>query len=184
VNRVTFSWVFLFGLAAQIAVSAHEIRPAASFSLPAQTLLKEVSVFTSPASVVDFGVLSPLQQRWWFNKLVSSLFAGSAVWAHRVRVQNLLQLQHDRMRVATDLHDGLGSNLSRIAILSEVAERGQGEAGDCYKESAPLLVRQLTHLTAKDRQMTFGTRQANTKQSSALPGPSRNNKRGQPSDRV
>jgi two-component system, NarL family, sensor histidine kinase UhpB len=40
----------------------------------------------------------------------------------------MLELEHIRMRIATDLHDDIGSSLSQIAILSEVARR-PGEAG-------------------------------------------------------
>jgi signal transduction histidine kinase len=35
----------------------------------------------------------------------------------------MLELEHIRMRIATDLHDDIGSSLSQIAILSEVARR-------------------------------------------------------------
>jgi signal transduction histidine kinase len=35
----------------------------------------------------------------------------------------MLELEHIRTRIATDLHDDIGSSLSQIAILSEVARR-------------------------------------------------------------
>jgi signal transduction histidine kinase len=42
---------------------------------------------------------------------------------HRIRVVRLLELERVRTRIATDLHDDIGSSLTQIAILSEVAER-------------------------------------------------------------
>ena len=42
---------------------------------------------------------------------------------HRARVARLLELERMRTRIATDLHDDIGSSLTQIAILSEVAER-------------------------------------------------------------
>ena len=44
-------------------------------------------------------------------------------WLHHYRVTRLLELERVRTRIATDLHDDIGSSLSQIAILSEVANR-------------------------------------------------------------
>jgi signal transduction histidine kinase len=41
----------------------------------------------------------------------------------------LVELEHVRKRIATDLHDDIGSSLTRISLLSEVAQRREGEAG-------------------------------------------------------
>jgi len=43
---------------------------------------------------------------------------------YRQRLTRLLELERVRTRIATDLHDDIGANLSLIAMLSEVA-RGQ-----------------------------------------------------------
>jgi signal transduction histidine kinase len=40
---------------------------------------------------------------------------------HRQRVGRLVELERVRTRIATDLHDDIGANLSLIAMLSEVA---------------------------------------------------------------
>jgi signal transduction histidine kinase/ligand-binding sensor domain-containing protein len=75
-----------------------------------------------PASV-SFQILSPLWQRWWFL-LLSALAVGYAVRAlYLYRVAHLLELERIRTRIATDLHDDIGSSLSQIAVLSEVANR-------------------------------------------------------------
>jgi signal transduction histidine kinase len=51
-----------------------------------------------------------------------------ALAAHRYRVGQAVALERVRTRAATDLHDDLGSSLSRISILSEVAKRRLGSA--------------------------------------------------------
>ncbi len=85
----------------------------------------------SPApAVAEFRVMPPLWRRTWFQAVLVTLALGGAVWAHRARVNRLLELERVRTRIATDLHDDIGSSLSQIAILSEVAQQRavQGDA--------------------------------------------------------
>jgi signal transduction histidine kinase len=56
--------------------------------------------------------------------------------AYRYRVARLLQLANMRTRIATDLHDDIGANLTRISLLSEVAKQSLGN-GD--SEDGPLM---------------------------------------------
>jgi ligand-binding sensor domain-containing protein/signal transduction histidine kinase len=80
---------------------------------------------------VPFDVIPPLWLRPWFLVAMAAIVAGATYAAHRLRVEHLLALQRIRQRVATDLHDDLGSSLSRISILTEVAkarvEQNDGE---------------------------------------------------------
>jgi signal transduction histidine kinase/ligand-binding sensor domain-containing protein len=76
----------------------------------------------APATVT-FTVLPPFWQRWWFLTLTVLALAGTAVGAHRYRLARALELERLRTRIAMDLHDDIGANLTRIAILSEVARR-------------------------------------------------------------
>ncbi len=81
-----------------------------------------------PAVRVDLRVLPPLWRRGWFLALVGVVIAAGVVTGHRFRVARLLELERVRTRIAADLHDDLGSSLSRISILAEVARRqGPGE---------------------------------------------------------
>ena len=78
---------------------------------------------SQPPASVTFRILPPTWQRWWF---VSSavLLIGLAIYAiDRYRIARLIELERVRTRIATDLHDDIGSSLSQIAILSEVARR-------------------------------------------------------------
>ena len=64
--------------------------------------------------------------------------AAGAWAAFRYRVRHLLEIEGVRTRIAADLHDDIGSSLTRIAILSEVARRkvGEGETGTLLGEIA------------------------------------------------
>ena len=77
---------------------------------------------SAPARL-GFVVLRPLWQRWWLLTLAAAAAAALGYQVYRWRIGHLLAIERVRTRIATDLHDELGSSLSRISILSEVAAR-------------------------------------------------------------
>jgi signal transduction histidine kinase/ligand-binding sensor domain-containing protein len=81
----------------------------------------------SPAPAeISFRLLAPVWQRWWFLSGVA-LLAGLAIYGlYHYRVEQLLELERMRTRIATDLHDEIGSGLTQIAILSEVIRQDTG----------------------------------------------------------
>jgi signal transduction histidine kinase/streptogramin lyase len=74
----------------------------------------------TPATL-EFRVLAPFWQRWWFISIIAALTAMAFYWLHRYRLAQRLEVERVRTRIASDLHDDIGANLTRIAILSEVA---------------------------------------------------------------
>jgi ligand-binding sensor domain-containing protein/signal transduction histidine kinase len=76
----------------------------------------------TPAEI-QFIILRPIWQRWWFLTLAAAFLVGVVGLIYRYRVARLLELERVRTRIATDLHDDIGSSLSRIAILSEVVKQ-------------------------------------------------------------
>ncbi len=80
----------------------------------------------SPPAVFDFRILSPIYLRWWFIALAVLLASAMATSIYRFRVHQLLELERVRMRIATDLHDDIGSSLSQVSVLSEVIRRRLG----------------------------------------------------------
>ncbi|MGA3240592.1 MAG: two-component regulator propeller domain-containing protein, partial [Bryobacteraceae bacterium] len=77
----------------------------------------------TPAQVV-FTVLPPLWRRWWFEGLAAAALASIVYLLHIYRVSQMVNLERMRTAIATDLHDDIGSSLSQIAVLSEVARAG------------------------------------------------------------
>jgi signal transduction histidine kinase len=75
-----------------------------------------------PASFA-FEIALPLWRRPWFYASALALLALAIASMHWLRLRRRLELEAVRNRIATDLHDDIGSNLSRIAILTEVARR-------------------------------------------------------------
>lgn len=88
-------------------------------------------VSTTPAALT-FTVVPPIWQRWWFITLAAVVVALAVYALYRYRVARLIELEGVRTRIASDLHDDIGSGLSRIAVLSEVArhEAGASSVGE------------------------------------------------------
>jgi signal transduction histidine kinase/ligand-binding sensor domain-containing protein len=89
-------------------------------------------VSTEPATMT-FTITPPLWRRWWFLALVTSGAAASLYGLYRYRLARVLEIATLRARIATDLHDDIGANLTKIAILSEVTRQqleADGEVGE------------------------------------------------------
>ena len=91
-----------------------------SYRFQVQALGADGLVSPVPATL-DFTIRPPLWRRWYFVLFAVTLMLAFAYGLHRHRVARLLELERVRTRIATDLHDDIGSSLSQVAILSEVA---------------------------------------------------------------
>ncbi len=90
---------------------------------------QEGQMSAEPA-IMQFYILPPIWQRWWFVSLVAIVIVASGLLLHRLRVRQIAAVERIRRQVATDLHDDVGSGLAQIAILSEVAKRQATSTGD------------------------------------------------------
>ncbi|MGN7824251.1 sensor histidine kinase [Chitinophaga sp. 22536] len=70
----------------------------------------------------------PFWRTWWFNGLLA-IIAGAVVYGlHTLRIKRLLAIEKVRTKLARDLHDDIGSSLSTINILSQVAANKADES--------------------------------------------------------
>ena len=70
-----------------------------------------------------FIVTTPFWEKAWFISLIIAAIALLLYALYRYRVHQLFRLQKVRNRIATDLHDEIGSNLTNISILSSLSKR-------------------------------------------------------------
>lgn len=80
-------------------------------------------VSSSSPATITFSILPPIWQRWWFVALAGIAIGLVAQRIHKYRLAQALKLERVRMRIATDLHDDIGSSLSQVSVLSEVIGR-------------------------------------------------------------
>jgi hypothetical protein len=90
-----------------------------------------------PASVM-FTISPAVWQRWWFAGSIGFVLILLTAWLIRARVQRLLQIERMRSRIATDLHDEIGSNLGGIALMSDMVRRQVAAGGPESKQLADI----------------------------------------------
>ncbi len=71
----------------------------------------------------EFTILSPVWQRWWFTAIVVILIVLIVYLIYRYRVNKILEMEHLRRHLASDLHDELATNLSSIAMFSNIVQQ-------------------------------------------------------------
>jgi len=117
--------------------------PAGTYRFLVRAVSADGTLSTAPASVT-FRVLPPVWRRWWFLLLAMVLISLPVAAVARYRQQRaraeheaketlqrsreerLKALEQVRRRIATDLHDDIGSSLSQINLLSEVVRQRVG----------------------------------------------------------
>ena len=87
----------------------------------------------------SFTILPPFWQRWWFVALGIAVIGVAAYSAYRYRLAQKLKVERVRTRIATDLHDDIGANLSLIAMASDVAHRQSREDYQQMQETLSLI---------------------------------------------
>jgi ligand-binding sensor domain-containing protein/two-component sensor histidine kinase len=66
----------------------------------------------------------PFWKTWWFV-LTSAIICASIIYSiHRYRLAQSLKVERLRNKIASDLHDEVGSSLTRISIYSELVQTG------------------------------------------------------------
>ena len=90
--------------------------------------VRSLGAAAKDTAMVRFTVLPRFWETWRFLALATAALLAVFYAVHRYRMANLLKLQQMRTRIANDLHDDIGSGLSKIVILSEVAQRQEADS--------------------------------------------------------
>lgn len=101
-------------------------------------------VWNEQGSTLEISIVPPFWMTRWFRTLAVALIlsavAGAAKYVSvrkfRNRVEELERqqaLENERKRISQDMHDELGANLTKIAILSDLAQK---DLSDSYVDDA------------------------------------------------
>ncbi len=93
-----------------------------SYSFQVRAINAEGIASSTPASL-DFVIIPPVWQRWWFIALMTGTCALLLFMLYKYRVARLLEMERLRTRIAADLHDDVGTNLSSIILATQIIER-------------------------------------------------------------
>ncbi|MBX2991896.1 MAG: hypothetical protein KF749_12110 [Bacteroidetes bacterium] len=80
-------------------------------------------VWNTEGSSITITINPPWWQTWWFRLLAAGVLIGIGAAIYNYRVAKLLEMERMRVRIASDLHDDIGSSLSSIAMITDVVRR-------------------------------------------------------------
>ena len=90
-------------------------------------------IWSTASAVLAFTVHPYFWQTWWFYVVAgvsaAAILTGGVFWIARRRMRRKLDrlerqraIERERTRIARDIHDNLGANLTRISLLSQSAQ--------------------------------------------------------------
>ena len=114
-------------------------------------------VWNPAGAGMAFDVQPYLWQTWWFRigsgVAAAAMLSAGVLWFARWRVRQKLErlerqrtIERERARIARDIHDNLGANLTRISLLSQFAH------GELHNPDAAAV--QLNRIYETTREMT------------------------------
>ncbi len=91
-------------------------------------------VWGEKTAEMSFIVLAPFWMQWWFIALMILVLIGIIAFIYNYyRVRKMVDIERMRVRIASDLHDDVGSSLTEIALQSDFLQTT--DASDELKES-------------------------------------------------
>ncbi|MCK6690601.1 MAG: ATP-binding protein [Thermoanaerobaculia bacterium] len=107
-------------------------------------------VWNETGTTLEFRVIPPIYERWYFYLALILLGAGITYAIARYRYLQRRRLDVFRQRLARDLHDEMGSTLSSIRFFSDFA---QTQVAGAKPEALPVLQRISQSATALSESM-------------------------------
>jgi len=96
------------------------------------------------ALVLEFA--PQFHQTWWFRMLLAAAVVLLLTLFYRLRVGRLRAIERLRIQIAANLHDDVGARLTKVSMLTELADREtmDNHPGKAYLRNAFGTVREIT----------------------------------------
>ena len=107
-------------------------------------------VWNESGVTLGIDVVPPYWKTGWFRLLVVLVIAGIGYGIYQYRERQRQHLERIRNRIATDLHDDMGSTLSSIRIFSDVVQQ---QIAPTMPEAVPILQRISNSATSLSESM-------------------------------
>jgi len=80
-------------------------------------------VWNETGAVLALQILPHYWQTWWFKTATAAAFILLLVAFYRARVERFREIERLRIQIASDLHDDVGSRLTKVAMVTELMDR-------------------------------------------------------------
>lgn len=91
--------------------------------------INQFGIASLEPAIWRFTILPPLWQRWWFIAIVLIIIGLVIYQIYRYRINKILEMERLRHHLASDLHDELATNLSSIAMFSNIVKENPQQLG-------------------------------------------------------
>jgi len=130
--------------------------PAGDYTFEVRACNSE-GIWNEAGTILAFTVLPYFWQTWWFRILSGFLLLATVIAAVRhfenkrtqhqlARLEHERAIEQERARIAKDIHDDLGANLTEITLLSELAQSPDAPADEIRTD--------VHRIAAKARKLT------------------------------
>lgn len=72
--------------------------------------------------VLDLIINPPFWQTWWFYTLMVLLISSIIYSFYRIKINKIIEMEKLRLKIASDLHDEVGSTLTKVSMRAQMLE--------------------------------------------------------------
>ncbi len=151
-HRVTFSWR-LEGLEPEwvehrgIGLAKYDNLDPGTYVFQLKAANKD-GVWTPGITSLEFELLPPFWRTSWFLSLLIAALLLLVRYVSMRKIRDRLRylireraLENERARIAKDMHDDLGANLTQISLMGELLRRNPGDPSEVEKNAARIAER-------------------------------------------
>jgi ligand-binding sensor domain-containing protein len=91
-------------------------------------------VWNETGASLAITITPPFWMTWWFRAALFAAVAGIIIFIYNYRVSQLLHIERLRMRIASDLHDEIGSSLGSIVLRSRTLQKDRNLPDNSLEE--------------------------------------------------